>query len=253
PVTATGGFSPELEEAIKATTPEHIIASILAVTRNIAADDASVKSGGWQTQLVTGVAGKTLGLVGLGRLGTAVGKIMNTAFGMKVIAWSSNLTQERADEQAKAAGLEVEDSQGSKIFRVVSKEELFKSADVISVHLVLSDRTRDLITATDLQRMKSSSFFVNTSRGPIVSEKDLLDTLKQGRIRGAALDVYNIEPLPANSEWRNPRWGKDGSSNVLLTPHSAYVEEASINGFYKQQVENVSKWSKGQEMSWRLV
>lgn len=253
PVIGTGGFSPELEETIRATTPEHIIASILAVTRNIATDDASVKSGGWQTQLVTGVSGRTLGLVGLGRLGTAVGKIMSMAFGMKVIAWSSNLTQERADEQAKAAGLAAADGNGVKTFQVVSREELFKSADVLSVHLVLSDRSRGLITAADLQHMKASAFFVNTSRGPIVVEQDLLDTLKQGKIRGAALDVYDIEPLPASSEWRNPRWGKDGTSNVLLTPHSAYVEERSINGFYKQQVENVSKWSNGQEMSWRLV
>lgn len=253
PVVGADDLPPEGINRTVVSTVEHIVASILAVTRNIATDDASVKNGAWQTQLSTGLSGKTLGVVGLGRLGAAVAKILHIAFGMKVVAWSTNLTQEAADQQAQAAGLSAASDDGAKTFKVVSKDELFRLADVVSVHLVLSDRSRGIITASDLQLMKPEAFFINTSRGPLVVERDLLDTLKQGRIRGAALDVYDIEPLPANSEWRNPNWGKNGTSNVLLTPHSAYVEEASMNGFYKQQVENVSRWREGQELSPRLV
>lgn len=230
------------------STTQHCVAMILALVRHIAADDAAVKAPGgslWQTGFATSLSGKKLGLVGLGRLGTAVAKIMKVAFAMDVVAWSSNLTQDAADERAAGAGLPVTDASGNKTFQVVTREELFSSADVISVHLVLSDRSRGLVNADDLSRMKPTSFFVNTSRGPLVVEEDLLAILKGGRIRGAALDVFDTEPLPADSPWRSSEWGQDGSSQVLLTPHMGYVEESSITGWYQVQVDNLERWTRG--------
>jgi phosphoglycerate dehydrogenase-like enzyme len=201
------------------STTEHCVAMILAAARNIAQDDLSVKSGGWQTAPAVSLKGKVFGTVGLGRLGMAVARIMVVAFGMRVVAWSENLTQERADEKAREAGLAVEGPDGEKTFRVVSKEELFRTADVVSVHLVLSDRSRGGIAARDLEMMKPTAIFVNTSRGPLVVEKDLLDVLEKGKIRAAALDVFELEPLPLDSRWRTTKWGQDGRSRVLLTPH----------------------------------
>ncbi|KAG4268169.1 D-isomer specific 2-hydroxyacid dehydrogenase [Fusarium proliferatum] len=231
------------------STLEHIITLILAACRDIAANDTAIKTGKWQTSLVTGVTGKTLGVAGLGRLGSSVARVMNIAFGMKIICWSSNLTQSTADEQAKAQGLPVHGPDGEKTFKSVSREELFSSSDIVSVHLLLSDRTRGLIASEDLSRMKSSAFFINTSRGPLVVENDLLEILKAGRIRGAALDVFNIEPLPANSEWRDTTWGTNGKSRVILTPHIAYVEEQVMNEFYEHQVMELDRWSKGEPLS----
>ncbi|RGP69258.1 d-isomer specific 2-hydroxyacid dehydrogenase [Fusarium longipes] len=229
-------------------TLEHIITMILAVCRDIAQNDAAVKSGKWQTSMVTGVTGKTLGIVGLGRLGSSVARIMSTAFNMKIICWSSNLTQNTADEQAKAQGLPVERPDGEKTFKCVSREELFSSSDIVTLHLLLSDRTRGLITIDDLSRMKQSSFFVNTSRGPLVVEDDLLGILKAGKIRGAALEVFNLEPLPADSEWRDASWGTGGKSQVLVTPHIAFVEEGVLNDFYEHQVAELERWTKGEAL-----
>ncbi|KAF4460429.1 glycerate dehydrogenase [Fusarium albosuccineum] len=225
------------------STTQHCVTLILALARDVARDDVAVKSGAWQTGFATGLSGKTLGVVGLGRLGANVAKIMNVAFGMKVIAWSTNLTQEAADEKAREAGLPVEDSEGEKTFKAVSRDDLFSTADVVSLHVVLSDRSRGMITSQDLAKMKRSSFFVNTSRGPLVVERDLIDHLKAGRIRGAALDVFDLEPLPADSEWRSKTWGLDGSSRVLLTPHMGYVEEGTIKSWYEQQAENITRWA----------
>lgn len=253
PVFGAGASLGSGASALPDSTTEHIVTSILAIAKNIASDDAIVKDGGWQTRLNTGVAGKTLGLVGLGRLGASVAKIFRIAFGTKIIAWSENLTQEKADEQAKHLGLATE-TDGEKTFKSVSREELFSTADFISVHLVLSDRSRGLINAKDFAMMKPESFFINTSRGPLVVEKDLLETLKQGRIRGAALDVFNIEPLPANSEWRTTPWGKDGRSNVLLTPHTGYVEDSAIETFYKVQADILTRRNKGEDLQeWLLT
>jgi phosphoglycerate dehydrogenase-like enzyme len=229
-------------------TLEHIITMILAVCRDIAQNDAAVKSGKWQTSMVTGVTGKTLGIVGLGRLGSSVARIMSTAFGMRIICWSSNLTQSTADEQAKAQGLSIERPDGERTFKYVSREEIFSTSDVVSVHLLLSDRTQGLITTDDLTRMKASAFFVNTSRGPLVVEEDLLKILKAGRIRGAALDVFNLEPLPADSQWRDASWGTEGKSQVLVTPHIAYVEERVMNEFYEHQVAELERWSRGEPL-----
>ncbi|KLU81371.1 hypothetical protein MAPG_00461 [Magnaporthiopsis poae ATCC 64411] len=157
----------------------------------------------------------------------------------------------RLDDSALAAaeaGLPVEDEEGQKTFRVVSREELFATADVLSVHLVLSDRTRGLVGAGDLARMKETALLVNTSRGPIVQERALLNVLEKGAIRGAALDVFDLEPLPLDSPWRTTEWGKDGRSQVLLTPHMGYVEKQTLDNWYEVQVENVQRWQKGQEL-----
>ncbi|KAF7555412.1 hypothetical protein G7046_g6563 [Stylonectria norvegica] len=234
------------------STTQHCVTLILALARNIAQDDAAVKAGGWQTGVATGLTGKTLGLVGLGRLGTSVARIMSVAFGMRIIAWSQNLTQDAADDKAKEAGLAIEDADGEKTFKVVSRDELFSTSDVISLHLVLSERSRGLITSTDLSMMKPTSFLVNTSRGPLVVERDLLDHLRAGRIAGAALDVFDLEPLPADSEWRNPGWGMNGSSRVLLTPHMGYVEEETLKAWYEEQVENIKRWAAQEELKFSL-
>ncbi|KAL2108065.1 hypothetical protein VUR80DRAFT_4320 [Thermomyces stellatus] len=170
---------------------------------------------------------------------------MSEAFGMRVIAWSENLTQERADERARELGLDDALPGGGKRFRVVSKEELFAEADVLSVHLVLSERSRGVVSAADLRRMKASAFLVNTSRGPLVDEGALLAVLREGRIAGAALDVFDLEPLPADSEWRTTRWGEDGRSRVVLTPHMGYVEGEKLRGWYEQQVDNIRRWVRG--------
>jgi lactate dehydrogenase-like 2-hydroxyacid dehydrogenase len=230
------------------STTQHCVALILAAARNVVPDDASVKSGGWQTSYAAGLSGKVFGTVGLGRLGVKVARIMNWAFGMRVVAWSSNLTQEAADEKAKEAGLPVE-TDGVKTFKVVSKEELFKTADVVSIHLVLSDRSRGVIAADDLALMKKTAIFVNTSRGPLVVEEDLIAALEKGQIRAAALDVFGIEPLPLDSKWRTIKWGQDGRSQVLLTPHMGYVEKGTLDAWYHQQVENIKKWEKGEALT----
>lgn len=230
------------------STTQHAVALVLAVARNVAQDDSSVKSGGWQTGLATGLPGKVFGTVGLGRLGVSVAQIMAQTFGMRVWAWSANLTQEAADDAARKAGLPTEDEDGEKTFRVVGKEELFRGADVLSVHYVLSERSRGIVGREDLERMKPSALLINTSRGPLIQEKPLLEFLKQGRIRGAAFDVFEVEPLPQDSEWRTTEWGKDGRTNVLLSPHMGYVEEEVMASWYEEQVKNILRWQKGEEL-----
>ncbi|KAL5315171.1 hypothetical protein ACEPPN_017822 [Leptodophora sp. 'Broadleaf-Isolate-01'] len=229
------------------STTQHCVALILGIARLLASDDRNVKNGLWETDLATGLSGKTFSTLGLGRLGGNVAKIMYQSFGMRILAWSSSLTQEAADEKAKALGLPVEED-GEKVFKVVSKEELFKEADVLSVHYVLSDRSRGIVRAEDLKLLKKSALFVNTSRGPLVDEDALLDVLENGSIRGAAVDVFAVEPLPLDSKWRTTQWGADGRSNVLLTPHMGYVEEETMNNWYEEQVGIVGRWHKGQDL-----
>jgi len=224
------------------STTQHCIALILGIARNIAADDGAVREGRWQDNINTGLAGKTLGLVGLGRLGVAVGKIMHAAFGMRVVAWSASLTQEKADDQAVAAGF----APGA--FEAVSKETLFRTADVVSLHYVLSERSRGIVAKEDLERMKPSALLVNTSRGPLIDERVLIEFLKRGHIRGAAIDVFEIEPLPKDSEWRTTKWGVDGRSHVLLTPHMGYVEHEPVSNWYMETVENIERYGNGQEL-----
>lgn len=224
------------------STTQHCVAMILALARGLAADDASIKAGGWQTGVAVPLPGRTLGVLGLGRLGAAVGRAMVVAFGMRVVAWSPNLTQDKADEQARAAGLE----RGA--FQAVSREALFREADVLSVHVVLSDRSRGMVTKDDLGRMKKEAIFVNTSRGPIVVEEDLWGVLEQGKIRSAGVDVFEIEPLPQDSPWRTTKWGEDGRSQVLLTPHTGYAERETFTTWYEQQVAGIERWEKGEEL-----
>jgi phosphoglycerate dehydrogenase-like enzyme len=143
----------------------------------------------------------------------------------------------------------VEDEDGEKVFKVVgSKEELFREADVLSVHYDLSDRSRGMVGSAELSVMKRSALFVNTSRGPLVVEDALLDVLERGAIRGAALDVFDLEPLPEDSRWRTQKWGTEGRAQVLLTPHMGYVEEEGMNNWYEEQAENVERWYKGEEL-----
>lgn len=231
------------------STTQHCVALILALARNIVPDDRSVKTGGWQTGVAVRLSGAVLGVIGLGRLGAAVAKIMHTAFGMKVIAWSTNLTQEKADEQAKEAGLPVESEDGEKTFRAVSKEELYGQSDVVSVHVVLSDRSRGMITKKELELMKPEALFINTSRGPLVVDKDLQDVLEQGKIRAAAIDTFELEPLPLDSPWRTTKWGQDGRGEVILTPHTGYAEKETLAKWYEEQVANLVRWEKGEQLT----
>ncbi|KAH6659130.1 D-isomer specific 2-hydroxyacid dehydrogenase [Truncatella angustata] len=210
-------------------TTQHAWALILALARNVAADDAAMKGPGkrWQTGLAVGLTGATLGVVGLGRLGAAVARIGALAFGMRVVCWSENLTQEKADAAA---------------------EELFRSADVVSLHYVLSERSRGTVGRRELELMKRSALLVNTSRGPLVDQEALYHALRRGGIRGAALDVFDIEPLPEDSPWRSTEWG----SKLLLTPHMGYVEEGIMHTWYEETAENVERWLQGQDVLHRL-
>ena len=181
--------------------------------------DASPHHGKWQTTIGTDLEGKTIGLVGLGNIGSKIASYAK-AFGMNVIAWSENLTEEKAN----AAGA-----------KLVTKETLFKEADFVSVHLVLSDRSRGIITGKDLNHMKSTAFFINTSRAPLVDEDALIDVLQKRKIAGAALDVFNQEPLPADHIYR-------GLDNLLATPHIGYVTENTYKVFYQDTVKAIQDW-----------
>lgn len=219
PVAGTEGRPPGVN-----STVQHTWALILGLARHVARDDAAVKAGGWQGSLGVNLSGKTLALLGLGKLGSQVGKIAIQAFGMNVLAWSTNLTQEKADEQAGVQGLPA----GS--FEVAtSKTDFFQRADVVSLHNVLSERSRGIVSTAELATMRPSAMIVNTSRGPLIDEAALLQALNAGQIRGAALDVFDPEPLPLDSPWRTMAWGRDGRSEVLLSPHMGYGEEDLID------------------------
>jgi len=197
-------------------------ALILAVARHLPREDAAVRAGGWQETVGTDLAGATLGVLGLGRLGARVASI-GLAFGMDVVAWSANLT----DEQAAEVGV-----------RRVGRDELFATADVLTVHLVLSDRTRGLVGREELARMKTSAILVNTSRGPIVDEAALLAALQAGSLGGAGLDVFDREPLPADHPLRS-------APRTVLTPHLGYVTERTYEVFYREAVEDVAAFLAG--------
>jgi phosphoglycerate dehydrogenase-like enzyme len=202
-----------------APTIELTWALILASVRHISSEAASVRAGGWQHTIGDDLAGKTLGILGLGRVGTAVAKI-GLAFGMDVIAWSQNLTS----DVAAAAGA-----------RLVSKEELLREADVISIHMVLSARTIGLIGAKEFALMKPSARLINTSRGPLVVEAALLHALVNNLIAGAAIDVYDVEPLPQDHPYRQVE-------NLLATPHIGYVARGLYERFYQDCAANISTW-----------
>jgi phosphoglycerate dehydrogenase-like enzyme len=237
-------------------TTQHTWALILGLLRNVAKEDSWTKRGGWQQGFAMGTAGRTLGVVGLGRLGAAVARIGAVAFGMRVLCWSANLTQDQADQAAARLGLptEVEGvaGQGQKVFKVVAKEELFRDADVVTLHYALSERSRGLVGERELASMKSGAVIVNTSRGPLIDEEALIDVLRRGAIRGAALDVFEVEPLPKHHPFRSFEWGVDGKSDLLLSPHMGYVEKENLDEFYAETADNVQRWISGQELLHRI-
>ncbi len=213
-VSGTGG--------ILTPTSELTWGLIFALLRHIPAEDKMMRSGGWQSTVGTGVAGKTLGLLGVGRIGKLVAEAAK-AFRMDVIAWSQNLTTDRTAELGAS---------------LVSKEALFARSDVISVHLVLSDRTRALVGEPELRLMKPTAVLVNTSRGPIVEEAALLMALDGGWIAGAALDVYDTEPLSPHHRLRSMR-------NTVLTPHLGYVTDDCYELFYREIAEDIAGFLAG--------
>lgn len=266
---ASGRRRPDIRRGGGHPTTQHAWALLLALARNVAADDAALKASGagvegggadqqqlaWQSGLATGLAGLTLGVVGLGRLGAAVARVGHLAWGMRIVAWSENLTQERADAMAAQVGLSPDEGPGgTKTFRAVSKDELFAGADAVSLHYVLSGRSRGIVGARELAMMKPSALLVNTSRGPLVDQAALVDALERGAIRGAAMDVFDVEPLPRDSPWRRADyWGRDGRSRVLTTPHMGYVNEDLMNAWYAETAENVERWLDGRELLHRIA
>ncbi|GAA0275369.1 D-2-hydroxyacid dehydrogenase family protein [Cryptosporangium japonicum] len=203
-------------------TAELTWALILAVLRHVPAEDRALRAGRWQTTVGTGLAGATLGLAGLGRQGAQVARV-GRAFDMNVIAWSENLTAARAS----AVGA-----------RLVTKDQLLTDADVLSVHLRLSDRTSGLFGAAELARMKPTAVLVNTSRGPIVDETALVAALHAGALGGAGLDVYDTEPLPAHHPLLT-------APRTVLLPHLGYVTRETYELWYPQIAENIEAWSAG--------
>jgi phosphoglycerate dehydrogenase-like enzyme len=196
---------------------------ILALVRRIPVEDRATREGRWQVSVGLGLNGKTLGVIGLGGLGSRVAKV-GRAFEMDVVAWSQNLTAARAAEVGAT---------------LVSKDELLARSDVVSIHLVLGDRTRGLLGARELSRMKPTAYLVNTSRGPIVDETALVAALRHGTIAGAGLDVYDEEPLPLDHPLRN-------LPNTAITPHLGYVTEEGYRIFYGHALEDVAAWLAGQ-------
>jgi phosphoglycerate dehydrogenase-like enzyme len=197
---------------------------ILELTRSIGRENTRMHAGEpLQKFIGLEIDGRTLGIIGLGKLGAKVAGLAK-AFGMNVIAWSPNLTAERCKEVGVG---------------YATKEELFANADIITIHVVLSDRSRGLVGRADLARMKPSAFLVNTSRGPIVDETALLETLQQNKIAGAAIDVFSVEPLPVDHPFRK-------LDNLVLTPHLGYVTEEGFRAHYTQMVEGIGGWLKGE-------
>lgn len=215
-VLGTEGKSP--------ATTELTFALILGLARSLVPETLSLRARGpWQKTLGTELYGKTLGILGLGHIGTQVARIAS-AFGMKVLAWSQNLTVERAT----MAGAEL----------AISLHDLLSRSDFVSIHLVLSDRTRGLLGPEELAQMKPSSYLINTSRGAIVDELALKEVLIRGRIAGAGLDVFTTEPLPMDHSFRSLK-------NVLATPHLGYVSQETYQNWYRQVVEDIESYLAG--------
>lgn len=209
-------------DSYKHAAPELTWALIMAATRNLLNEANSLRAGGWQRGLGGDLHGKTLGILGLGSIGQKVAQF-GQVFGMRVIAWSENLTAERAE----AAGV-----------TWVSKQQLFEQADVLSVHLVLSERSRGLVDAQALDWMKPTALLINTARGPIVDEAALIKALQKQKIAGAALDVFDQEPLPELHPFRT-------LDNVLATPHVGYVSRQNYEQFFAQMIEDIQGWAAG--------
>jgi phosphoglycerate dehydrogenase-like enzyme len=209
-------------DVVPSSTVELTWGLILALARHISREDEGMRCGRWQTTVGTGLEGRVLGLLGLGNLGSRVAAI-GKAFQMPMIAWSENLTVERAS----SLGVER-----------VEKEELFRRADFLSIHMVLSKRSRGLVDAPELAVMKPAAYLINTSRGPIVNESALIAALQSRRIAGAALDVYDQEPLPADHALRR-------LDNVVLTPHLGYVTVENYRKMYGQAIEDIRAFLEG--------
>lgn len=217
-------------DSYKHAAPELTWALIMAATRNLVNEANSLRAGQWQQGLGGDLHGRTLGILGLGSIGQKVAQF-GQVFGMRVIAWSENLTAERAEQ----AGVSY-----------VSKQQLFEQADVLSVHLVLSERSRGLVDAQALNWMKPTALLVNTARGPIVDEAALIKALQKQQIAGAALDVFEQEPLPALHPFRT-------LDNVLATPHVGYVSRQNYEQFFSQMIEDIQAWAAGEPirlMNW---
>lgn len=215
-VCGTGGLS--------TPTVELTWALILGLARNVAQEHQAVRGGGWQTTIGTDLNGKKLGLLGLGKLGSRVARI-GQAFGMEVSAWSQNLTLERAEE----IGVNL----------AASKDELLSQSDFVSIHLVLSERTRSLVGERELRLMKPSAYLINTSRAPIVDQDALAEALHNRWIAGAGVDVYEVEPLPEHDRFRS-------LPHVLTTPHLGYVTEDNYRIFYRDAVEDIQAFLAGE-------
>ena len=207
------------------TTGELTWGLILALFRQIPREDRLLREGRWQTTVGLGLAGKTLGIIGLGTIGSQVAKV-GAAFNMEVLAWSQNLDAERA---GKAGAKRVE------------RDELLARSDVVTIHLVLSERTRGLIGERELTRMKPTAFLVNTSRGPIVQEAALAAALKKGTIAGAGIDVYDAEPIAPDHPLLS-------APNTVLTPHLGYVTRESYAAYFRGAVEDIAAWRRGAPM-----
>ena len=203
-------------------TAELAWAHILGLSKHLPAEDAAMRRGMWQTAMPEPLAGKRLGVLGLGQLGSAVAKV-GLAFGMDVVAWSPNLT----DERAEAAGV-----------KRVEKHELFATSDVVSLHLILSERSRHVVDTAALAAMKPTAYLVNTSRAGLVDQEALMDALVKFRIAGAGLDVYPEEPLSPTDTVRD-------LDNVILTPHLGYVSRENFEAFYQNALEAVKAWQTG--------
>ncbi|ORA20058.1 D-2-hydroxyacid dehydrogenase family protein [Mycobacterium arosiense] len=208
--------------SVRDATPELAWGLMIATVRNLAEEHHNMREGRWQSSAGVTLSGKTLGLLGLGRVGARMAHY-GAAFGMEVLAWSQNLTEETAANLGA---------------RRVKKAALFECSDVVSVHLVLSERTRGLVGAPELALMKPHAYLINTSRGPIVDEAALIDALEAGRIAGAGLDVYDTEPLPTGHPLRR-------LPNVTLSPHLGYVTREMLGAFYSDTVESVAAWLDG--------
>ncbi len=221
-IVAHSNFGNPAFAGIANATPELTWGLMIATVRNIGHEHMRMRQGGWQSTTGMILAGRTLGLLGLGRIGKRMAEYARV-FGMEVIAWSQNLTA----EAAAAVGV-----------RRVEKDELFAQADVLSIHLVLSDRTRGLVTARELGLMKPEAWLINTSRGPIVEEAALVAALKERRIAGAGLDVFDQEPPPADHPFRT-------LPNVTLTPHLGYVTRETLRAFYSDTVDAVAAFLDG--------
>lgn len=204
-------------------TPELAFGLMLSLARNIHNENNAMRQGHWQTQVGLGLKGRTCGLLGLGNLGSRVAKYAQ-AFEMETIAWSQNLTAEAA---------------AAKGVRRVEKDELFQQSDFISVHLVLSDRSRGIVGKRELELMKHTAYIINTSRGPIIDEDALADALRAGTIAGAGIDTYSLEPVPKTNPFLD-------LPNTVLTPHLGYVTHDTYEIFYGQTVENILAWLKGE-------